>query len=287
MLQLLVVSGVANGSIYAIVALGMTLIYRSTRVLNFAHGEIFTIGAYLAYTFYQVLRLPYAVAIVATVGCGLLLGLLLERVCRRPLAAGSMISVVLATIGVGFTLKGLARLLWRSDYLTFPPIYGMEPRQVAGILLSPQDAIIITASLTLMAVFFFVFRFTSLGKRLRASASNRLGAVLVGIRPRRVSSAAWGISCMLGVTAGILVAPISLVYPDMGFDVFVKAFAGAVLGGFGSFPGAVVGGLVVGIVENLAGGYVSTLLVGASPFVIITAVLLFFPHGLFGGLRER
>ena len=287
MLGLLILSGIANGSIYAVVALGLTLIYRSTRVLNFAHGEIFTLGAYLGYTFYRLWNFPYAVALGATLACGLVIGLLLERVSRRPLAAGSLISVVLATIGIGSALKGLARLLWRDDYLTFPPIYGMQPMVLGGLLLSPQDAIIISVSLTLMALFFCMFRFTSLGKRLRASASNRLGALLVGIRVQRMFAASWGLSSMLGVMAGLLVAPISLIYPDMGFDVFVKAFAGAVLGGFGSFPGAVVGGLLVGVVENLAGGYISSVLVGSAPFIIIAGVLLLFPRGLFGGLREN
>ena len=286
MLGLLVVSGIANGSIYAVVALGLTLIYRSTRVLNFAHGEIFTLGAYLGYTFYHLWKFPYAAAVGVTLACGLVIGLLLERVSRRPLAAGSVISVVLATIGIGSVLKGLARLLWRDDYLTFPPIYGMQPMVLGGLLLSPQDAIIISVSLTLMAVFFWMFRFTSLGKALRASASNRLGALLVGIRVQRMFAASWGLGSVLGVMAGILVAPISLIYPDMGFDVFVKAFAGAVLGGFGSFPGAIVGGLLVGVVENLAGGYISSVLVGSAPFIIIAGVLLLFPKGLFGGLRE-
>jgi branched-chain amino acid transport system permease protein len=153
-------------------------------------------------------------------------------------------------------------------------------------VISPQDLAIIIASLALMGVFFAVFRFTPIGKRMRASASNQLGAILIGIRVDRMFGAAWALSCLLGVVAGLLIAPIALIYPDMGFDVFVKAFAGSVLGGFGSFPGAVVGGLLVGVAENLVGGYVSTVLVGSAPFVIITVVLLLFPSGLFGGVRE-
>lgn len=286
MLQALVISGIANGSIYAVVALGLTLVYRSTRVLNFAHGEVVMLGAYLGYTFYRILALPYAVTAIMTVACGFALGLVLERVARRPLASGSLISVVLATVGIGFALKGVARLLWLDDYLTFPPIYGMAPLSVGRLFLTAQDVILIGTSLTLMIVFFALFRLTSLGKRLRASASNRLGAVLVGIRVERMFASAWGLACVLGVMAGLLIAPISLVYPDMGFDVFVKSFAGAVLGGFGSFTGAVVGSLLVGVIEHLAGGYISTVLVGASPFVIIAGVLLIFPRGLFGGVRE-
>ena len=286
MLQALVISGIANGSIYAVVALGLTLVYRSTRVLNFAHGEVVMLGAYLGYTFYRILALPYAVTAIATVVCGFALGLVLERVARRPLASGSLISVMLATVGIGFALKGVALVLWLDDYLTFPPIYGMAPLSVGRLFLTAQDVILIGTSLTLMLVFFALFRLTSLGKRLRASASNRLGAALVGIRVERMFASAWGLACVLGVMAGLLIAPISLVYPDMGFDVFVKSFAGAVLGGFGSFTGAVVGSLLVGMIEHLAGGYISTVLVGAAPFVIIAGVLLIFPRGLFGGVRE-
>lgn len=284
MLLHLIVSGIANGSMYAVVALGVTLVYRSTRLLNFAHGEIFMLGAYVGYLLYSYFKLPYVVAMLGTLLCGLLLGIVLERVFRRPLAAGAMVSAVLVTIGIGFILKGAVRLIW-VDYLTFPPIYGMRPFVLGAILLSPQDVIIIGASLSLMAVFFCVFRFTALGKCLRASASNSLGAVLLGVRVERMFAIAWAFSCVLGFTAGLLVAPISVVYPDMGFSVFVKAFAGAVLGGLGSFTGAVVGCIVVGLVENLAGGYISTVVVGPAPFLIITAVLLFLPTGLFGRAR--
>jgi branched-chain amino acid transport system permease protein len=282
MLLQLLVSGIANGSIYAIVALGIALIYRSTRLLNFAHGEIFMLGAYLGYTCYRVWKLPYAAAVAATLAAGLLLGLFLERLFRRPVAAGEINSVILATIGLGIVFKGTVRLVWHEEYLTFPPIYGVVPFSVGPVLVSPQDVIIGTMCLVLMAVFFGVFQLTALGKRLRGSVSNRLGALLLGIRVERMFAAAWALSCMLGVMAGLLVAPISLVYPDMGFSVFVKAFAGAVLGGLGSFYGAIVGCLVVGIVENVVGGYVSTQLVGPAPFVIIAGVLLLMPTGLFG-----
>lgn len=285
MLVHLIVSGIATGSVYAIVALGVTLIYRATRVINFAHGEIFMLGAYIGYLLYRYWKLPYALAAVGTVLGGLVLGLCLERVFRRPLASAPMVSVVLATIGMGFVLKGLTRLAW-DDYLTFPPIYGMKRLTIGWTVLNPQDVIITSVSLTLMAAFFGIFRFTALGKCLRASASNRLGALLLGVRVERMFAVAWSLSCGLGFVAGLLVAPISLVYPDMGFSVFAKAFAGAVLGGLGSFAGAVVGCVLVGVVENLAGGYISTVVVGPAPFVIITGVILLFPTGLFGRIRE-
>lgn len=256
------------------------------RVLNFAHGEVVTLGAYLSFTAYHVLRLPYALVAVTALLGGIVIGLLLERLSRRPLLGGAMISVALLTIGVGFVVKGAARLIWPDDYLTFPPIYGMAPIPIGMVMISPQDAVIVGTSLALMMLFFALFRFSPLGKRMRASASNRLGALLVGIRVERMFLAAWVLSCMLGVIAGLLIAPISLIYADMGFDVFVKAFAGAVLGGFGSFPGAVLGGLLVGLIESLVGGYISTVLVGAAPFIIIAGVLLLFPRGLCGGVRE-
>jgi branched-chain amino acid transport system permease protein len=278
----LLVSGIANGGVYALVALGFTLIYRSTRLLNFAHGEMFTLGAYIAFTLYGIWKWPLWLSIVGTLVGGALLGLVIDRVCARSLATAPMISGVLVTIGISFVLKGLARLIWLDDYLTFPPLYAAGALRLGPVVFSAQDAIIIGVALGLTTAFFAMFRFSRIGKQLRASASNRIGAALVGIRVGAVFGLAWALSGIMAAVAGLLVAPISLVYPDMGFSVFVKAFAGAVLGGLGSFPGAVLGSVLVGVAENLAGGFVSTALVGPAPFLVIFIVLLLFPRGLFG-----
>jgi branched-chain amino acid transport system permease protein len=252
--------------------------------VNFAHGEVFMLGAFFGYMFHVTLSLPYAASLVLAVASSLLLGVATERIAYRPLVRASTVSLVLASVGFSFVLKGFARVTWggKGDYIAFPPIFSFPPLQMAGLILVPQNLVILGGTLTFMVVLWAFFRYTKLGKMMRATAENQRAAALVGIRIERVFAITWGIGTCLGAGAGLLMAPVTLLYPDMGATLLVQAFAAAILGGFGSMPGAVVGGFVVGLVESFVGGYLGSQYITAAPFVIILAVLVVRPAGLLG-----
>ena len=275
-------AGLANGSLYALVALGLMLVFKAQDVVNFAHGELFMIGAFLAFTAFESLHLPYAVAFVVALAGSAAIGAVAERLTVRPLIASPRISIVMVTVGLSFALKGFARIPWGADIYTFPPIFGAAPVRIGSLILSPQNIVTILFSVGLMVLFFLFFRFTTLGKQMRATSQNQTGASIVGINVGRVFSITWAAAAATGAAAGVLAAPITLLYPEMGTKMLIKAFAAAVLGGFGSIPGAIVGGLAMGIIEILSGAYVTTALMDISAFLVIMVVLFIRPQGLFG-----
>jgi branched-chain amino acid transport system permease protein len=280
----LVASGLANGAVYALVAVGLVVVYKSTSVVNFAHGEGFMLGGFLAWTLYVGLGLPYAIATVAAVIGAALIGVITERVAFRPLIRSSIVSLVLATTGLSFVLRGVARYLWggRGSDTPFPPVFGIEPVQIGDVVLSSQHLIVVAGALVAMLLFLAFFRYTKTGKMMRATADNQRAAALVGVRVERISSITWALGAAMGGVAAVLAAPLTLLYPDMGGPLLIRAFAAALLGGLGSLAGAVVGGLSLGLIENLAGGYIDGSLTDVAPFVLIILVLMIRPRGLFG-----
>lgn len=287
MLFHLVSSGLSNGGLYALMALGLITVYRATLVVNFAHGEIFMLGAFLAYTFHVMLPLPYPVAFALAVLASLAIGVVTERIAYRPLLNASTVSLVLVSVGLSYLLKGVARVTWggRGDFLPFPPIFTFAPFEVVGFLFVPQNLVILGGALVFMAALWLFLRYGRVGKMMRAVAENRRAAAIVGIPIGRVSAVTWAVGSCLGAVAGILMAPVTLLYPDMGGVLLVKAFAGAILGGFGSVPGAALGGFVVGLIESLVGGYLGSQFIDVAPFAIIIVVLVARPSGLLG-VRE-
>jgi branched-chain amino acid transport system permease protein len=279
----LVVAGLANGSLYALVALGLVLIYKTQDVVNWAHGEILMVGAFVGYSVYQLLGWPYPVALVAAIVlCGVL-GAVIERVAFRRLVSEHHITLAMVTVGLSFTLRGAARIPFGGDIYTFPPLFKDAPPIIVGTaVISPQSLVTIGVALVLTLLLFFLFRSTTMGKQMRATQQNMMGARLVGINSGRIFAQTWALACAAGGAAGVLAAPISLLYPDMGANFLLKGFAAAVLGGFESIPGAIVGGLLIGVIELLFGGYVSTAFQHVSAFCIIIVVLFVRPHGLFG-----
>jgi branched-chain amino acid transport system permease protein len=280
----LFVSGLSNGALYALVALGLITIYRATLVVNFAHGEVFMLGAFFGYMFHVSLGLPYPASLVLAIALSLLLGIVTERIAYRPLIRASVVSLVLASVGFSFLLKGFARVTWggKGDYIPFPPIFTFRPIQFLGLLVVPQNLVILGGALFFMGILWAFFRYTKLGKMMRATAENQRAAALVGIRIERVFAVIWGVGTCLGAVAGLLMAPVTLLYPDMGGTLLIQAFASAILGGFGSMPGAVLGGFVVGLAESLVGGYLGSQFITPAPFVIIIAVLIVRPAGILG-----
>jgi branched-chain amino acid transport system permease protein len=288
-LPYLVVSGLTTGSLYALVALGLVVVYKATTVVNFAHGELFMVGGFLAYTFHVLLKLPYLGSLALAVVSALALGVLTERVAYRPLMHAPTISLVLAAVGFSFALKGAARQIWggMGDYIPFPPLVTAEPIALGSIILVPQQLVVLGGALACMAVFTVFFACTRVGKMLQATAENAKAARLVGIRVQRVYAFTWGVGAAVGAAAATLMAPLTFLYPDVGAPLLVKAFAAAVLGGFGSLPGAVVGGFSVGLIEQLAGGYLHTSLTDISAFIVIMGVLIVRPTGVFGARGVR
>jgi branched-chain amino acid transport system permease protein len=289
MLPYLVVSGLTTGSLYALVAMGLVVVYKATSVVNFAHGELFMVGAFLAYTAYVLLGLGYVVSLVLAVAATLVLGVITERLAYRPLMRAPTISLVLAAVGFSFVLKGAARQIWggRGDYIPFPPIVNTPSIVVGNIVLVPQQLIVLAGALACMGLFTVFFTATRAGKMLQATAENARAAALVGIRLDRVYAFTWGVGAATAAAAAVLMAPLTFVYPDVGAPLLVKAFAAAVLGGFGSLPGAVLGGFSIGLIENLAGGYIHTSFTDISAFVVIMAVLIVRPTGFFGPRAVR
>ncbi len=271
------------------VALGLVIVYRSTGHINFAHGELFMIGSFFAYSFITQLHVPYVLALLCAVALTFVLGAATDRLVFRRLSRSHDSTLVLATVGLSFFLKGISRLFWggRGEYLTIPPIVNPAPIFIAGIPILTQQLILLVAAIVIMLACMLFFRATLAGKMMQAVAENPLAAYLAGIRVERVRTWTWGASAAIAGAAGVLIAPLTLLTPDIGFGLLIKAFAATVLGGLGSVTGAIVGGFCVGLIESLAGGYISSSLQDVSAFIIIMIVLVVRPSGLFGAYRLR
>jgi len=279
-LFILFVAGLSAGGIYALIGVGLVLIYKATDVVNFAQGEIAMLGAYLGFIFLNFLHIPYLLAfLLAVAGTGAF-GLLLDRAVFRGLIGAPIWTIILATLAVGITLKSLARLTIGSDTYPLPPLFSMMPWSLGGIPLTPLNLGVILISTGLVLLLSAFFRFTRLGKAMRATSQNQFAAVLMGISVKRVFSLAWVISAIFGAAAGLLLAPLLGINPEMGW-VAVKGFAAAVAGGFTSLPGVVVGGFLLGVSENFAGVYLSTAYKEAVAFVLLIVLLAVKPTGLF------
>lgn len=289
MLSYLLLSGLTTGSIYALVALGIVLVYKATGTINFAHGDQLMIAGFLAFTLHVLLGLPYLVALAGAVAGSFALGAVAAQVGFRAVLRTSLVNVVLATLGLAFVLKGFARLTWGgiSDYLSFPPLVRPEPILIGDMVLLPQQLVVTAGALAVMGLFALFFRLTTIGKAMQATADNPRAARLVGIRVERIHLLAFAVGAAIAGAGATLMAPLTLLYPDIGFMLFIKGFAAAVLGGLTSLPGALVGGLAIGVVEALAAGYIHSSFLEVSAFVAIMATLVLRPRGLMGGPPPR
>lgn len=283
----LLISGLLAGSLYALVALGLVVIFKATDVVNFAQGEIVMAGGYFGILFHNVLGQNWIITILATLACSLVLGLLLERVANRPLMRAQSFTVIIATIGLGIILRNIARIIWTDDVFALPPVVTARPiAQLAGVTLTAQSFFVLLSALGLVAALYGFFQ-TKLGKAMRAVQQNRTGAELVGIELPLVFALTWAVSSCLAGAAGFLLAPLVGVSPTMGW-IAIKAFVAAIIGGFTSIPGTIAGGFVIGVVENLAGGYISTAMKDIITYAILIGVLMVRPSGLFErGLSRR
>jgi branched-chain amino acid transport system permease protein len=282
MLAQLVVSGLAVGSVYALVALGMTILFRATTVVNFCHGEFFMLGAVAVWVMKQLFGWPYPLAIIMAFAALFLVGMIVERGLMRPLQKAPHLSIAMMTVALSFFFKGITRLFYGREVSPLPPLIDGEPMEFGPVVLLPQDILVMLASLAVVSAFLVFFRWTRVGKVIQAASQTPRGAALVGINVPAFHSLMWAVAAMMGALAGLLIAPSTLVYPDMGAQMLVRAFAAMTLGGFGSLGGAVTGGLMLGVVENLTGGYLSSSLVEIAAYLVIIVVLIFRPQGLLG-----
>ena len=281
----LALSGLSVGSIYAIVALSLAIPFKASRVLNFAQGELVTLGAYIALVLSSY-GLPYPVMVPATLVIAALFGALIERVLIRPIVGAPEFTLVIATFAIGLIIRALIRVHWQDNTFFLPAPYTGPALAVGPLRVNPSYLVIIASTAALVALLALFFRETRLGKAMRAVAFNQTAARLMGISVGRVFGSAWALSVAIGALAGLLLAPVIGVNPEFG-HVIIKALVAAVIGGFGSLGGALVGGLFLGVLETYAGALFGAALKEIVPFVILIAFLLVRPQGLWGATQVR
>jgi branched-chain amino acid transport system permease protein len=275
-----VFSGLAAGAIYASVALALVMIYRSTDLVNFAQGEMAMFSTYIAWTLVNA-GLPFWAAFAITLVASFLGGMVIERVVIRPVENAPVLAAVIVTIGLLLIFNSLAGWLYSYTVQDFPSPFPDRP--LLHSLLTTRDLGVIAVTLIMLVLLFLFFRFTSTGLAMRAAAQNPASARLCGIPVGRMLAIGWGLAAAIGATAGIMVAPVLFLDPNMMGGVLLYAFAGALLGGITSPVGAVVGGLIVGVTENLVGTYlIASQLKLTVALALIILVLVFRPNGLFG-----
>lgn len=273
-------NGLVLGSIYALVALGLALVYGTMGIPNFAHGHLYMLGAYASFAAITVLHAPYWPAMLLSIALLAGFGAVLERVVFRPLRDAPPVNAIIAAIGLLFFLEAVARVIWGSDFRVLPTPYD-KVVNVFGLTATQQQLIVIVAAAAMMAALFWFLKRTLVGSTIEAVAQNRAGASLVGIDTDRVATLVFAISSGLAATAATLIASISLIFPEMGFVVLLKAFAVVVLGGMGSIPGAIVGAFILAFAESFSAAYISTSYQDVVAFGLLVLILTFRPTGLF------
>jgi len=285
MVSQLLLSGVSLGCVYALIALGFVLIYKATETVNFAQGELMMLGAFAALILMQWLQLPFwLAAFVAIVGTAAF-GMLVERLALRPILGQPQFTVVMLTIGLGYVMRGAVSMVpgFGTDTHALPvPYRGATLALPGGATLSAEQVVVIAITALLCLLLYLLFRFTKVGIAMQASSQNQLAAYYMGIPVKQLNGLVWALSAAVAAAAGLLLAPITFVHSGMGF-IGLKAFPAAVVGGFGSLPGAIVGGLVIGLVEAFAGFYLPEGFKDIAAYVVVLVMLVLKPNGLFGG----
>lgn len=281
-------SGVVMGCVYALIALSLVIVYKSTDVVNFAAGEFVMVAGYVGLLLLDLFALNYALMMLLVICAVAVFGMVFERVALnriigvRYAAEAALVPMVVATIGLSFAMRGAVRVIPATqEVLRLPPLFAGPPVFFGDLILERQDIGIVAVTLIVMILLSLGFNFTATGKALRATSQNPRAAALIGIPVRRMRMMAWGIASALAGISGILLAPKLLMTPDMG-NVVMLGIAASIVGGFTSLIGCVVGGIVLGVVQNLVGIFISPEAIAVTPFFIIMLVLVVRPNGLFG-----
>ncbi|MGE0735546.1 MAG: branched-chain amino acid ABC transporter permease [Alphaproteobacteria bacterium] len=277
------VTGISIGCVYALVALGFVLIYKATEVVNFAQGELMMVGAFFAYTFVDLGQLPFAVGVLLAFACTAMFGALINFLVLRRLIGSSAFTIVLATVGLATLVRAIAGMIpgWGTQTHRLSNPFAGKTVDIGGVIVSSEHLMVIGVTVLLVSALYAFFTFTRVGIALQATSQNQLASGYVGIPVRSMFSLIWAISAAVSAIAGVLIAPLAFVHSNMGY-IGLKAFPAAVLGGFGSLPGAVIGGLIIGIVEELAGLYLPEGFKSVAAYVVLLGVLMIRPQGLFG-----
>ncbi len=296
MAQLLeqIINGLVLGGIYALIAVGYTMVYGIIQLINFAHGEIFMLGAYFAFMLVTVLNVPFWIALPISMLLCAAIGMLIDIVAYRPLRNAPRLSALITAIGMSLGLQNLALLIWKAKQRSFPseylPSFFLSENAIAlpsGADLPYRDLFIILLALVLMVVLNRLIYLTKIGKAMRACAQHPIAANLMGIKTNRVIAITFAIGSALGAVAGVMVGLREVIEPTMGYYKGVAAFAAAVLGGIGNITGAMLGGILIGIAEALGAGYINSSYRLAIAYIIMIAVILIRPSGLFGKPMEN
>jgi branched-chain amino acid transport system permease protein len=292
----LVISGIAQGCIYGLIALGFVLIYKATETVSFAQGELMMLGAFAGLASMTFLGFPFWLAVLSAIAAMAVFGMLLERIVIRPILGQPAFSIVMLTIGIGYVARGLITMIpaigTETHTLAVPykdavwNIGGSAGGQ-AALVLNVEQMVVIAATAALCLLLFVVFKYSKVGIAMQASSQNQLAAYYMGIPVKTLNGLVWGLAAVVAAVAGLLLAPITFVHVNMGF-IGLKAFPAAVVGGFGSLPGAIVGGLIIGIVESLSGFYLPQGFKDIAAYIVVLVMLMVKPNGLFGEkLRKK
>jgi branched-chain amino acid transport system permease protein len=286
-LQILI-SGISLGCIYALIALGFVLIYKATETVNFAQGELMMLGAFSGLALMEVAHLPFIVAAVLAIAAMAAFGVLLERVAIRPILGQPQFTIVMLTIGLGYMARGLMSMApsYGTETHTLPVPYKGQVWNLGALVLSVEQVVVIVVTLVLCALLYLMFSFSRVGIAMQAASQNQLAAYYMGIPVQRLNGLVWGLSAAVATIAGLLLAPFTFVHVNMGV-IGLKAFPAAVVGGFGSLPGAIVGGLIIGVIEALAGLYLPEGFKDIAAYVVVLVMLVLKPNGLFGGASRK
>jgi branched-chain amino acid transport system permease protein len=286
----LVITGFSLGMVYALIALGFVIILKCSKAFNIAQGQFVMIGGYLGYTFLVTLHFPVWAALLAAIGSAIVMGLLVERLALRPLIGQPILSVIMMTLALGIILEGIATLVWGGEYKTYHGVLPTFTLQVGEISIAPEYMIGILVSIIIVTTLMLIFRYTKIGLAMRATAEDEQVVSASGIKVTSVYAFSWAIACVVGVISGILLGGVSGVMTGLA-EAGMRSFAVVLLGGIDSIGGAIIAGIMLGILENISAGYIDPILPSGGglanvfPFVVIIIVLIFRPHGLFGLAR--
>ena len=285
----IVISGIAQGCIYGLIALGVVLIYKATETVSFAQGELMMLGAFIGLVMMTSLGFPFWLAFGSAVLAMGAFGVVLERLVIRPILGQPAFSIVMLTIGIGYVARGAITMLPAigTETHTLPVPYKDQVWNAGALVLNVEQMVIIAATVVLSGVLYALFKYSKVGVAMQAASQNQIAAYYMGIPVKRLNGLVWGLAAAVAAVAGLLLAPITFVHANMGF-IGLKAMPAAVVGGFGSLPGALVGGLVIGVVESLAGFYLPEGFKDIAAYVVVLIMLVVKPNGLFGEkLRKK
>jgi branched-chain amino acid transport system permease protein len=282
MIGQILLSGVVLGAIYGLFAVGLVILYRGTTILNFSQGELFMLGPFLTFTLVLIFKQNYQISVLITIFAVCVITWLLFKMIFEKIIDASHLIQVLVTVALSYALQGLVRIIWGSDINFIPPLFGHGSITVGNMIITNQESSILIIVALFAVIFSWFFLRTNAGKIMRAASESLRGASLIGINIIRFQRTMWIASAGIAALAGILVGPIMSVTPEMGGTILLKAFAAMTLGGFGSIPGAIIGGILMGVIENVSAFYISTAIREISAFVIIIVILLIKPTGIMG-----